>query len=135
MYTVAAVEATCHVCCCQVLRRKYGKEADIWSCGVMLYILLSGMPPFYGDNEQQIFDSILRNKVDFESDPWPKVSEPAKVSRQQRCWREDGEPCQTRRSAAADAKEMLQFTNRCPAHHLLVALQGLPVLTAVCCVV
>jgi calcium-dependent protein kinase len=67
-------------CCCQVLRRKYGKEADIWSCGVMLYILLSGMPPFYGDNEQQIFDSILRNKVDFESDPWPKVSEPAKVS-------------------------------------------------------
>lgn len=65
----------------QVLRRKYGKEADIWSCGVMLYILLSGMPPFYGDNEQQIFDAILRNKVDFESDPWPKVSEPAKVRR------------------------------------------------------
>lgn len=64
----------------QVLRRKYGKEADIWSCGVMLYILLSGMPPFYGDNEQQIFDAILRNKVDFESDPWPKVSPPAKVS-------------------------------------------------------
>jgi calcium-dependent protein kinase len=63
----------------QVLRRKYGKEADIWSCGVMLYILLSGMPPFYGDNEQQIFDAILRNKVDFESDPWPKVSAPAKV--------------------------------------------------------
>jgi serine/threonine protein kinase len=68
------------LCFCQVLRRKYGKEADIWSCGVMLYILLSGMPPFYGDNEQQIFDSILRNKVDFASDPWPKVSEPAKVS-------------------------------------------------------
>lgn len=45
----------------------------------MLYILLSGMPPFYGDNEQQIFDAILRNKVDFDSDPWPKVSEPAKV--------------------------------------------------------
>lgn len=62
----------------EVLRRKYGKEADIWSCGVMLYILLSGMPPFYGDNEQQIFDSILRNKVDFDTDPWPKVSAPAK---------------------------------------------------------
>lgn len=45
----------------------------------MLYILLSGMPPFYGDNEQQIFDAVLRNKVDFEADPWPKVSAPAKV--------------------------------------------------------
>lgn len=45
----------------------------------MLYILLSGMPPFYGDNEQQIFDSVLRNKVDFETDPWPKVSAAAKV--------------------------------------------------------
>jgi serine/threonine protein kinase len=73
------------LCFCQVLRRKYGKEADIWSCGVMLYILLSGMPPFYGDNEQQIFDSILRNKVDFASDPWPKVSEPAKVRQQGHC--------------------------------------------------
>ncbi len=69
----------------QVLRRKYGKEADIWSCGVILYILLSGMPPFYGDNEQQIFDSILRNKVDFESDPWPKVSAPAKVHDKTAC--------------------------------------------------
>lgn len=74
-------------CCChvlvlvpsQVLRRNYSKEADIWSCGVMLYILLSGMPPFYGDNEQQIFDAVLRNKVDFDIDPWPKVSGPAKV--------------------------------------------------------
>lgn len=63
----------------QVLRRNYGKEADIWSCGVMLYILLSGMPPFYGDNEQQIFDAVLRNKPDFDTDPWPKLSGPAKV--------------------------------------------------------
>ncbi|WIA08867.1 hypothetical protein OEZ85_008288 [Tetradesmus obliquus] len=62
----------------EVLRRNYGKEADIWSCGVMLYILLSGMPPFYGDNEQQIFDAVLRNKPDFDTDPWPKLSGPAK---------------------------------------------------------
>lgn len=65
----------------QVLKRSYGPEADVWSCGVMLYILLSGVPPFYGDSEQQIFDSVLRGKLDMESDPWPTISEPAKVCR------------------------------------------------------
>lgn len=62
----------------EVLRRKYTKEADIWSCGVILYILLCGMPPFYGDNEQQIFESVIKAPLDFNSDPWPKISEPAK---------------------------------------------------------
>jgi calcium-dependent protein kinase len=36
------------------------------------------MPPFYGDSEQQIFESVIKAPLDFESDPWPKVSEPAK---------------------------------------------------------
>jgi len=62
----------------EVLRRDYGPEADIWSCGVILYILLSGMPPFWGDTENEIFKSILKGEVDFKTDPWPKISDQAK---------------------------------------------------------
>mmetsp|Transcript_3676 Transcript_3676/g.10578 ORF Transcript_3676/g.10578 Transcript_3676/m.10578 type:complete len:478 (+) Transcript_3676:258-1691(+) len=62
----------------EVLRKRYGHEADVWSIGVILYILLSGVPPFWGDTEQQIFDSVLKGKLDFESKPWPKVSIEAK---------------------------------------------------------
>ena len=62
----------------EVLSRSYGKEADIWSCGVILYILLSGVPPFFGDSERAIFQSIIKAKPDFSSDPWPSISEPAK---------------------------------------------------------
>jgi serine/threonine protein kinase len=62
----------------QVLKRHYGPEADLWSCGVILYILLSGVPPFWGETEQQIFDSILKGHIDFHSDPWPTISPGAK---------------------------------------------------------
>ncbi|KAJ9567944.1 hypothetical protein OSB04_003910 [Centaurea solstitialis] len=62
----------------EVLKRKYGKEIDIWSAGVMLYILLSGVPPFWAQTEKGIFDEILKGYVDFESDPWPSISTSAK---------------------------------------------------------
>lgn len=62
----------------EVLKQSYSMEADIWSCGVILYILLSGVPPFWGDNEKQIFKAILEGKLDLSSDPWPQVSAEAK---------------------------------------------------------
>ncbi|WVZ99742.1 hypothetical protein U9M48_045001 [Paspalum notatum var. saurae] len=62
----------------EVLKRRYGAEADIWSAGVILYILLSGVPPFWAENEEGIFDAVLRGHIDFASDPWPSISNGAK---------------------------------------------------------
>nr|CAA65500.1 protein kinase [Medicago sativa] len=62
----------------EVLRPRCGKEIDIWSAGVILYILLSGVPPFWAETEKGIFDAILEGHIDFESEPWPKISDSAK---------------------------------------------------------
>ncbi|KAL8462702.1 hypothetical protein ACS0TY_032841 [Phlomoides rotata] len=62
----------------EVLRRSYGKEIDVWSAGVILYILLSGVPPFWAETEKGIFDAILNEEVDFDSQPWPSISNSAK---------------------------------------------------------
>ncbi|CAL9057770.1 calcium-dependent protein kinase 2-like [Musa acuminata AAA Group] len=62
----------------EVLKRRYGPEADIWSIGVMLYIFLCGVPPFWAESEQGIFNAILRGQIDFTSDPWPNISPGAK---------------------------------------------------------
>jgi len=62
----------------EVLRRQYDPSADIWSLGVVLYILLCGMPPFYGANDKEIFISVLRGNPNMTIEPWPSVSEEAK---------------------------------------------------------
>ena len=62
----------------EVLKRNYGPEVDVWSAGVILYILLCGVPPFWAETEQGVAQAILRGILDFKRDPWPKVSEAAK---------------------------------------------------------
>ncbi|KAF6174514.1 hypothetical protein GIB67_004708 [Kingdonia uniflora] len=62
----------------EVLKRNYGPEVDIWSAGVILYILLCGVPPFWDETEQGVAQAIIRGVIDFRRDPWPLVSESAK---------------------------------------------------------
>ncbi|XP_074578108.1 calcium-dependent protein kinase 16-like [Curcuma longa] len=62
----------------EVLKRNYGPEIDIWSAGVILYILLCGVPPFWAETEQGVAQAILKGAIDFKRDPWPNVSESAK---------------------------------------------------------
>ncbi|KAL6496370.1 Calcium-dependent protein kinase 25 [Orobanche gracilis] len=62
----------------EVLLKRYGQEADVWSAGVMIYILLSGVPPFWGESEQEIFEEVLHADIDLTSDPWPTISDSAK---------------------------------------------------------
>ncbi|RAL53181.1 hypothetical protein DM860_006853 [Cuscuta australis] len=62
----------------EVLMKSYGPEADVWTAGVILYILLSGVPPFWAETQQGIFDAVLKGDIDFESDPWPIISDSAK---------------------------------------------------------
>ncbi|CAK0733939.1 hypothetical protein CVIRNUC_000358 [Coccomyxa viridis] len=75
---LSTIVGSCYYVAPEVLRRDYGVEADMWSLGVMLYILLSGLPPFWGDDESQIFKSVLRAELDFVTPPWPKISAAAK---------------------------------------------------------
>ncbi|XVF80293.1 hypothetical protein PTKIN_Ptkin15bG0059200 [Pterospermum kingtungense] len=62
----------------EVLHRTYSLEADIWSIGVIAYILLCGSRPFWARTESGIFRSVLRSDPNFDDLPWPSVSSEAK---------------------------------------------------------
>lgn len=63
----------------EVLLGKYTEKCDIWSCGIILYLLLSGYPPFNGSSNELIYQKILKEEVQFTGDEWKEVSEAGKA--------------------------------------------------------
>ena len=62
----------------EVIKGNYDEKCDIWACGVILYTLLSGYPPFNGQTDKNIYEMISKMNFDFEQPVWKNVSKYAK---------------------------------------------------------
>lgn len=63
----------------EILEQKpYNQSCDYWSIGVVLYVLLSGMPPFYDDDNFALYEKIKTAEYDFDAEVWESVSSGAK---------------------------------------------------------
>ncbi len=69
---------TCYYVAPEILIKDYSEKCDIWSAGVILYILLSGEPPFNGSNNKNIYYKISTYKYNFPENKWNNISNEAK---------------------------------------------------------
>jgi calcium-dependent protein kinase len=58
--------------------RNYTEKCDVWSCGIIMYILLTGLPPFNGDSDEEIVTKIKNGRFNMDKYPWPIISSQAK---------------------------------------------------------
>ena len=62
----------------EIIKGNYDEKCDIWACGVILYILLAGYPPFNGNTDKEVYNQITNIKLDFEKERWKNISKYAK---------------------------------------------------------
>lgn len=83
----------------EVLEGDYDRSADLWSCGVVIYVLLCGYPPFQGKDRQETLQKVREGRVVFEDDAepssrvWQSVSDAAKDLIVKMLEMEPGERC------------------------------------------
>ena len=58
--------------------KKYGAGVDVWSTGVIIYIILCGYPPFYDENQGKLFDKIKKGRYSFHKKFWSHISDDVK---------------------------------------------------------
>jgi calcium-dependent protein kinase len=75
---LTGITGTSYYCSPEVIEEKYDFECDEWSCGVMMYILLTGEPPFPGNTEEEIFSNVFNTEVNLDNPKLKNVTDSCK---------------------------------------------------------
>ena len=75
---LSGITGTAYYCSPEIVNNKYDFECDEWACGIMMYILLVGIPPFEGEDENEIFSKILKEDVNLDIKQLENISENCK---------------------------------------------------------
>ena len=75
---MSGIIGTTYYCSPEVIDDLYREECDEWACGILMYILITGYPPFDGDSEEEIFDKIKNEKVNLNVNEFKKISKNCK---------------------------------------------------------
>ena len=74
---MSTLVGTCTFIAPEVLRRRYDRRCDLWSLGVVAYVMMCGYPPFLGDTNEEVCEAVLKGRFKFDPEQWGDVSKDA----------------------------------------------------------